>query len=148
MKLKNYCRRKSMHEKGSITVVRCRLKIPLLGITVRHHLASLVMANSYPCDRIFNPHLTTIKDFYSIHTGSECRNHDSFSLPFKIQQIMTFTCIKWNNLTLAGFFNLVIWYLLNIEITFGLAPCQLQSKKKLFYANFAINQVLFISDKH
>ena len=24
------------------------------------------MPNSYPCDRIFNPHLTTIKDSYNL----------------------------------------------------------------------------------
>ena len=45
-------------------VVRCKLKIPSLGITVRHHSAILVMPNSYPCNGIFNPHLTTIKDSY------------------------------------------------------------------------------------
>ena len=33
-------------------------------VTVRHHSASLVMSNSYPRDRIFNQHLTTIKDSY------------------------------------------------------------------------------------
>ena len=50
-----------MQEKESIMVVRCELKIPSLEITNRHHSASLVMPNSYPRDRIFNPHLTTIK---------------------------------------------------------------------------------------
>ena len=55
-----------MQEKESIMVVRCELKIPSLGITVRHHSASLVLPNSYmyPRDRIFNQHLTTIKDSY------------------------------------------------------------------------------------
>ena len=33
-------------------------------VTVRHHSASLVMPNSYPGDGIFNPYLTTVKDFY------------------------------------------------------------------------------------
>ena len=47
--------------------VWCELKILSLKITVRHHSARLVMQNSYPCDRIFNPHLTTIKDSYSLH---------------------------------------------------------------------------------
>ena len=60
------CRRKSMQEKESVMVVQCELKIPTLGITVRHHSASLVMPNSYPRDGIFNPHLTTIKDSYII----------------------------------------------------------------------------------
>ena len=55
----------SMQEKESIMVVRCELKIPSLGITVRHHSASLVLPNSYPRDGIFSLHLTTIKDSYN-----------------------------------------------------------------------------------
>ena len=47
-----------MQEKESVMVVSCELKIPSLKITVRHHSASLMMPNSYPCDGIFNPHLT------------------------------------------------------------------------------------------
>ena len=54
-----------MQEKESIVTVQCELKIPSLRITVRHHWASLVMLNSYPCDGNLNPHLTTIKDSYS-----------------------------------------------------------------------------------
>ena len=50
-----------MLEKETIMVVRCELKIPSLGITVRHHSARLMMPNSYPRDRIFNPHRTAIK---------------------------------------------------------------------------------------
>ena len=42
-----------MQEKESIMVVRNELKIPSLGMTVPHHLASLVRPNSYPCDKIF-----------------------------------------------------------------------------------------------
>ena len=53
-----------MQEKESIMAVRCELKIPSLEITVRHHSASFVMPNSYPRNRIFNPHLTTMKDSY------------------------------------------------------------------------------------
>ena len=49
-----------MQEKESIMVVQCRLKIQLLGITVMHQSASLVMLNIYSHDGIFNPHLTTI----------------------------------------------------------------------------------------
>ena len=54
-------RRESMQEKESRMVVRCELKIPTLGITVRLHSASLVMSNSYG---IFSQHLTIIKDSY------------------------------------------------------------------------------------
>ena len=48
-----------MQEKDSIMAVRCELKIPSLGITVRHHSASLVMPNIYPRD---DSTPTTIKD--------------------------------------------------------------------------------------
>ena len=51
-----------MHEKESIMVVYCELKIPSLRIIVRHHSASLAMPKSYPRNIIFNPHLTAIKD--------------------------------------------------------------------------------------
>ena len=53
-----------MLEKESIMVIRCQLKITWLGITLRHHSASLVMPNSYPRDGMFNPHLTIIKYSY------------------------------------------------------------------------------------
>ena len=53
-----------MQEKESIMTVRCQLKILSLGITVRHHSASLMVPNSYPRGEIFNQHLTTIKDSY------------------------------------------------------------------------------------
>ena len=51
--------RKRIHNGCSV-----QMKILSLGITAWHHLASLVMSNSHPSDRIFNPHLTTIKDLY------------------------------------------------------------------------------------
>ena len=56
-----------MQEKESIMVVQCELKIMSLRITIRHHLASLMMPNGYSHDGIFNPHLTTIKGSYSVH---------------------------------------------------------------------------------
>ena len=37
-----------------------------LGITVRHHSASLVMPISDPRDRFFYPHHTHMKDTYSL----------------------------------------------------------------------------------
>ena len=39
-----------MQEKESVMVVQFKLKIPSLGITVRHHSASLVMPKSYTHD--------------------------------------------------------------------------------------------------
>ena len=53
-----------MQEKESIMALLCELKILSLGIIVWHHLASLVMPNSYLCDGIYNLYLTTIKDSY------------------------------------------------------------------------------------
>ena len=55
-----------MHEKESVNAVLFDLKIPSFEITVKHHSESLVMPNSYPRDGIFNPNLTTIKD-YNLH---------------------------------------------------------------------------------
>ena len=60
-----------MQEKESVMVVPFELKILSLGITVRHHSASLVMPNSYPRDGIFNPKLTTITDSYIIQQASK-----------------------------------------------------------------------------
>ena len=54
-----------MQEKESTMVVWCELKISSLRITVRHHLANLMLPTSYPLDGIFNPHLPTIKDSYN-----------------------------------------------------------------------------------
>ena len=59
------CRRKSMQEKEPIKVVWCKLKVPSLRITVRHHSTSLAMLTSYRRDRIFNPQLTAIKNSYN-----------------------------------------------------------------------------------
>ena len=53
-----------MQEKESIMVIWCKLKVPLLRITIRHQSASLAMLNSYRRDRIFNLHLTAIKNSY------------------------------------------------------------------------------------
>ena len=50
-----------MQEKESIIDSWCRLKVPSLKITVRHHSASLTMLNSNRRDRIFNLQLTAIK---------------------------------------------------------------------------------------
>ena len=50
-----------MQEKEPIMVVWCKLKVPSLRITVRHHSASLAMLNNYRRDRIFNPQLTALK---------------------------------------------------------------------------------------
>ena len=50
-----------MQEKESIMVVWCKLKVPSLRITVRHHWTSLAMPKSYRHERIFNPQLKPLK---------------------------------------------------------------------------------------
>ena len=55
-----------MQEKESIMGVRCGQKNLSLGITVCHHLASLVMPDSDLKDGFFYPHLTPMKDSYNI----------------------------------------------------------------------------------
>ena len=48
-------------------VILCKLKIPSIRITVRHHSASLALPNIYTRDGIFNPHLAAIKvDLYDL----------------------------------------------------------------------------------
>ena len=55
-----------MQEKLSTMDVWYGWKNPLLGITVRHHSASLVMPISDPRDRFFYPHHTPMKDIYNL----------------------------------------------------------------------------------
>ena len=62
-----------MQEKESIMVVWCKLKVPSLRITVRHHSASLAILNSYRRDIIFNPQLTAIKNSYN-KENVQCSN--------------------------------------------------------------------------
>ena len=63
-------------------VVRCELKIPSLGVTVRHHSASLVMLISYPCDGTFNLYITTIKVSYNLTPATVSTNLTCCRLPF------------------------------------------------------------------
>ena len=73
---------KGMQEKVSIIGVWCGEKNLSLGITVRHHSASLVMPNSDPHDRFFYPNHTRllsdaeqwsrVTDF-SLHTTHPCK---------------------------------------------------------------------------
>ena len=52
-----------MQEKEPIMVL-WRIENSVIRVTVGYHSASLAMPNSYPCEGIFNPQLTTIKDSY------------------------------------------------------------------------------------
>ena len=47
-----------------------------LGITVRHHSASLVMPISDPRDRFFYPHHTHMKDTYNLGLHNLSSSHD------------------------------------------------------------------------
>ena len=59
-----------MQEKVSIIGVWCGYKNPSLGITIRHHSASLVMPISR--DGFFYPHYTPMKDTYNISFPELC----------------------------------------------------------------------------
>ena len=54
--------RKRVHNDSSV-----QIENSVTRVTVQHHLASLVMLNNYPCDGIFNKHLSTIKDSYILN---------------------------------------------------------------------------------
>ena len=56
----------SMQGNVSIMDVWRGWKNLLLGVTVRHHSASLVMPISDPRDRFFYPHHTSMKNSYSL----------------------------------------------------------------------------------
>ena len=58
---------KGTQEKLSIIGVWCGQENLSLGITVRHHSASLVMPISDPRDRFFYPYHTPMKDTYIIN---------------------------------------------------------------------------------
>ena len=78
-----------MQQIESVMVVRCELKIPSLGITVRHHSASLVMPNSYPRDGIFNPTSQQLKIliFFSRETAKMCGWMDGLGLYLLLNSI-------------------------------------------------------------
>ena len=85
-----------MQEKESVMVVWCELKILSLRITVWHHSASLVMSNSYSHDRIFNPHLTTIKDPYNLLLVLRVDLEESYFLHFVIFTVFLHIITKWH----------------------------------------------------
>ena len=58
-----------MQEKESVMVVQFKLKIPSLGIMVRHHEPCFMKPNGFPRDRIFSLHLTPVKDSFSLIPG-------------------------------------------------------------------------------
>ena len=64
MSKKEYAR-KRIHIGSSV-----QIENSVTRVTIRHHSASLVISNSYPRDRIFNQHLTTIIDFYYVSRRS------------------------------------------------------------------------------
>ena len=77
-------------------------------VTVRHHSASLVMPNSYPRDGIFNQHLTTIKDSYSLLSVSRYDVVSQIgSNTLKITTTKPTQSIEKENLTLKIIFRAV-----------------------------------------
>ena len=59
--------RKRIHNGSSV-----QIENRVTQVTNRHHSASFAMPNSYPRNGIFNPHLTTIKDSYTLTLLSGC----------------------------------------------------------------------------
>ena len=101
-----------MQENESLLVFLHELKILSFGITVRHHWASLVMPNSYSHDRIFNPHLTIIKDSYNL--AQLCwkdRYLHSTKVPFLIRRL------KFLNLKTGSVTSLVSYPLYSMCIS-------------------------------
>ena len=78
-----------MQEKVSIMGVWCGQKNLSLGITVRHHSASLVMPISDPRDRFFYPHHTPMKDTYSLTRGLRQFTRDTTSNVSCLQTLLT-----------------------------------------------------------
>ena len=58
---KEECVRTRIHNGSSV-----QTENSIIRVTARHHEARRVMPSSYPSDRIFNQHLTTIKVSYSV----------------------------------------------------------------------------------
>ena len=84
-------------------LVRCNWKIPSLRITIRHHLASLVMPNSYPRDGIFNPHLlTVIKGSYGLVDHVADRDKDMLSYTGKTHSATVCLFDAFTSLTSFG----------------------------------------------
>ena len=107
-------------EKESIIVLRCELKIPSLGITVRHQSASLVMPNSYPRDGIFSQHLTIIKDPYSLAF---------FFLFFKLNKY----CMNYYHFPINSFLLLKRFFWPRVKLTMSKSRF-VEGNRKSFYA--------------
>ena len=71
--------RKRIHNGSSV-----QIENSVTRATVRHHSASVVMPNSYPCDGIFNQHLTTIKDSYVTKYKKKKKLCDNKSFKYKL----------------------------------------------------------------
>ena len=83
-------------------------------VTVRHHSASLVMPNSYPSDGIFNQHLTTIKDSYSLLPYFICANSKGSCEAARMHRLVwAFAdrlCDKYHNLmSWLIYFQVIFW---------------------------------------
>ena len=101
-----------MQEKESM-VVWCELKIPSLRITVRHHSASLAMPNSYPRDRIFNPHLTAIKDSYNKMCNVRTFVTHKYEI-FFFRTYVTYENVLWPNRCYTQKYDILYLHFFNI----------------------------------
>ena len=78
--LKEEYARKRIHNGSSV-----KIENSVTRVTARHHLASLLMPNSYPRDGIFNQHLTTL--ILLCVSLKMCRYWHLFHLQLCIQEI-------------------------------------------------------------
>ena len=94
--------RKRIHNGSSV-----QIENSVTRVTVWHHLASLVMPNSFPRDGIFNQHLTTIKDSYNValwkFTGTSETIRDQISRFWGKRKALSPTFVE--NPEGAGFFG-------------------------------------------
>ena len=91
--------------KKPIMVVWCKLKVPSLRITVRHHSESLAMLNSYRRDRIFNAQFTAIKKSYNKVNVRTFVTHE-YEI-FFVHTYVTYENVIWLDLC----YTQKIWYL-------------------------------------
>ena len=63
------------------------------SVQIENSVGSLEMPNSYPCDGIFNPHLTTIKDSYILYGKTTLINAFFLSITVQSNQCSNFSMI-------------------------------------------------------
>ena len=121
-----------MQEKEPIMVVRCKLKLPSLRMTVRHHSASLAMLNSYRRERIFNQQLIAIKKSYNKVCNCVMFEH---LLHTNMRYFCPYLCyIRKCNMA-EPMLHTKIWYLSVSALFFYIWKCVMSFSVLLFFQN-------------